>query len=201
MEYFLAIDTETGGLDASQHKLLEIGAFLFDENGKELDKFHAFLSIYEEPEKSCTVTALKINNFLERAHHPDRSNTEIAKIFAAWSIKVCNEYKPTLLGQNISFDKTFINTFMTTNGFPGWSDIFSYHMMDTCMLGRILSKCGLLKTERFSLKNLCDELDIKIEGAHTAMADARATALVYIKGMRLLKSAVNGSRSASENKL
>lgn len=189
MDYYLVPDTESGGLDSRKHKFLEIGASVYDENGTKVDEFHQLLPMDQVP-GTVTMMALKINKYLSREEFAKQPAHDVAKSFAAWTVSVSEKYKPTLVGQNIGHDIKFINQFMEHFGYEGWSELFSYHVMDTCQLGLILKQVGLIKVERYSLKNLCEALGIELNNAHTAVADSNATAQVWFKGMKLLKDAV-----------
>lgn len=195
MRNLLFVDTETGGLDYHVNKLLEIGAVLYDESGKEVDSFHTFFSPFDDsPGSKCNLTALKLNNFYPRYLEWRASKEEKdlvaqtqAEHFARWCLKIAASHNPILVGQNLPFDKDYISEFMDHHGFAGWGDLFGYHRMDTSGIAAFLNFAGVTKTERVSLKNLADYFKVTNDGAHTALADARTTAKVFFKMLGRVK--------------
>ena len=187
--FFLILDTETGGLDPKRHKLLEIGAAIFDSEGKKIDEFHALLSPNDEEQKRQTLYAMKVNRCYKRygPHTPELSNKDIADHFVRWLLDSAEKYSPILAGQNIQFDQKFINEFLEKHGYENWSELFGPHTLDTIVLAKALQLCGLVRTKRLNLTALAEEFGIVNPDAHTAMADTETTALVLIKILNLLK--------------
>lgn len=187
-QYFLIPDTETGGLDSKRHKLLEIGATVFNQEGKKVDEFHALLNP-DENSKSQTLFAMKINRCYKRygPQAPQVTNKEIATHFVRWLLDTNEKYSPILAGQNLQFDIRFISEFLETYGYENWNEIFGFHHLDTTMLARALQLSGLLKTKKLNLSALAEEFKIVNVDAHTAVADSETTALVLIHILNLIK--------------
>lgn len=193
--HYLVVDTETGGLDNSKHKLLEIGAAVFDSHGEQVDEYHCMLSPDENDNKFQTLFALKLNKFYSRYNKKEQdnklTNQEMAKQFSKWLIEVSNKYDPILAGQNIKFDVDFIDRFLMEHGFAKWSELFGRHHLDTIMMARILQLADIVKTKRLNLKYLAEEFEIVNPDAHTALADVQTTAKVLLHMLNLLKKTNN----------
>lgn len=176
-------------MDYKTNKLLELGATLCDETGKEIDHYHTFLGLFDDsPGTKCNLTALKLNNYFPRYDEwaACRDEEQLwprkqAEGFARWSVLMAQKYSPVLVGQNLPFDKDYISEFMNHHGFSGWSDLFGYHRMDTSGIAAFLNMAGITKTERVSLKNLAEYFGVTNPGEHTALDDARTTAKVFFK--------------------
>ena len=188
-KYYFFHDTETGGLDSGLHKLLEIGSAIYDEEGNELEHFQKFLNPIEG-NKKVTLYALKVNNCFSRKGDLEAYdyNITVARNYAEWCVSVVKKYSPVLVGQNINFDVGFTNEFMSEQGFLGWSDLFSYHRVDTCVLGYQLIDSGIIQAKSPSLKNLSDFFKIENPCAHGALEDARTTAKVYFAMKNIFKN-------------
>ncbi|MBL6990265.1 MAG: 3'-5' exonuclease [Bacteriovoracaceae bacterium] len=187
--YFLIVDTETGGLDPKSHKLLEIGAAVYDQEGEKVDEFHAMLGPDDDCnlEKDITLYALRLNKLAERSVDEDTANGDVAHNFANWLIEISNAYNPSLVGQNINFDIRFIEEFLGYFGYLKWDEIFGVHHIDTIAIAKLLSLKGIIKTKRFSLKHLAEEFNITNPDAHTAMGDVETTKDVFFHMMGLIK--------------
>jgi len=186
-KYYFFHDTETGGLDNGLHKLLELGSAIYDEDGNELEHFQKFLNPLEG-NKKVTMYALKVNNcFSRKGDLSYEDNLSVARGYAEWCVSVVKKYSPVLVGQNINFDVGFTNEFMSEHGFLGWSELFSYHRVDTCVLGYQLIDSGIVQAKSPSLKNLSDFFQIENPCAHGALEDARTTAKVYFRMKNIFK--------------
>ena len=185
--YFLVLDTETGGLNSKTNSLNEIAAALCNEQGMPLERFQCLLNPYSQ-NKLSSLYALKLSTLFERS--PDLKkieNFESANQFAQWLVMVSTKYNPVLVGHNLKFDLEFLESFMQAYGFEKPFEIFSPHIIDTVMFAKILSLSGKIKSKKMNLGSLCEEFEIKNEKAHTAMADVDATTQLLIKFFSLLK--------------
>lgn len=196
LEYFMVVDTETGGLNKDEHELLEIGAVVYDYLGNCVDSYEIVIESptlqgrpYVSPKKKINLIALKINKIHQRSTKKSKPE-EVAVSFANWCLNVAEKYNPTLVGQNLQFDIGFINPFMELHGFSGWSELFHYHRIDTVPIALALQRVGVIKSEKVSLVNLAKELRVEHTSAHSALSDAHATAGVYLGMLKQLKMLV-----------
>lgn len=205
-EYLLAIDTETTGLDPIKHSLFEIGAVLF-----QVDKDNSLKSImekrwwvqWEDNEVELSPGAMAVNNYLDRRKienivRSDESNRrefygrpdDVALDFVLWCAKQRADFIPIyLVGQNVSFDINFLNMFVAKHArVDKWSDMFSYRVRDTSTISHFLRSAGVTNFEKGSLVDLAKKYGVKLERAHTALDDARATAGIYCAMVKELRS-------------
>lgn len=175
MSIIYFVDTETGGLDPLQHSIFSV-AIVRWEDGK-IEK------IYESPlikeEKLCyTKQALEINkieieDIIHNGFSPGFVVNEIIREFRY-------EKEHILGGHNVAFDVGFIKRlFHICNRDRNYP--FSYRTVDTVSVARFLAHCGIINTDMFNMKNLCDYFGIEVKGYHTALGDALATAELYNK--------------------
>lgn len=82
-----------------------------------------------------------------------------------------------LVGQNVSFDKMFLDKYAKLNGY-----IFTNRSMDTLEMARKSIVC-----KNYKLGTLCEYFGISLEGAHRAVNDCLATAKLFIELIKLGK--------------
>lgn len=176
---YIVIDTETGGLDAEKHSLLEV-AFIYIREGKEVGKYRALV---KRDEYRVTPEALAVNGIdLAKAKKDGYTLEDIADDVMndiKWYYRNCKT-KPMFLGFNVEFDKKFIYGQLLTA--QKLSNFMHYKSVDVFGIGQFLVTALNLtpKTTRLSgfmeLFGLGNE---ESEGRHTAMYDAEMTWKVY----------------------
>jgi len=99
----VVVDVETTGLDPKKYSIVSIGAVDFDNPER---TFYGECRIYDGAKVS--EDALKVNGFtLEEVQDPNKKSLEeIMHEFVSW-LGECEEL--TMIGQNPSFDRDFIN--------------------------------------------------------------------------------------------
>lgn len=173
------VDIETTGFDPDKHEIIELGLVLVKQIGDTGTQFEILkeieLKIKPERIEDADPQALKVNgydpsqwifaNTLKEAMNIFRDNTEDANFGA----------------HNLTFDYSFIeHAFRVTET----ENKMFYPKIDTISVAYAkLHKNP--QVEKFRLQKLCEYFGIKNERAHTALADAKATFLVYEKLMNL----------------
>jgi len=156
-------DTETTGLDAQLHEIIEIGLLVVDQKTfKIIDKFE--VKIKPTHIKTAVKKALEVNGYNEKDWHK------------AWDLKEAMEtYSEKSKGaiffaQNSYSDWAFINEAFKKTGVE---DLTDYHRIDLFSLG--WSKAGkLFGFKKFSLASMCKYFGIEPEPLpHRAMNGAR----------------------------
>lgn len=212
-KYYLAIDTETGGLDSREYKLLEIAGVLGDDKGRILETYSWLIEYPDEEFLLHSAQALMINRYLTRKNQDDvykiGQANEVATDWATFSIGVAARYGQDLrlLGQNLQFDVDFINRFVEDYAhIKGWKELFGRHHCDTKLVAQYLKDCDILDTpiQSTSLEYLVKYFNVqlanRIEGqepnglerlrnikGHCALDDAEATYRLYLKMLSLIQ--------------
>lgn len=169
----LFVDTETTGLDASKHELLEVAAIRCSPDGKTI------ISQYEAKLKprhieTAEPKALEVNKYSSAEWTDEKCVPR--------EIVVDNLQKlagnTVLIGQNVSFDEGFLTPLFTELKMKApWG----YHKVDTVALAWPLFLHSPL--EGLSLAKLCTFLGVDHTPTHRAMADAMACRAIYLKLM------------------
>ncbi len=188
----LIFDTETGGLDAETNALLEIGGVVWQRNpdggpGLILGKFrHA---VYD-PDGVVEAEALAINK-IDMATHKGLEPKVVLGMIQDFINTVYYEngaYKPEADfgvvngGHNTQFDVDFLQRLFLLSGLTvkgrdsDYEKMFSHRLLDTCGIVRYLVLAGVLPLKGASSKDAFEYYGIYPENAHSALADAEATA-------------------------
>jgi len=184
LKKYLIIDTETGGLNPQINPLLEISMVVVDEQNTERDRFYAKLP----PIGLKSAKAMVVNSYY---FHPKddslREESHIVEDLMRWSTVVYQQYNPILVGHNLRFDLEFIDALCRRNELEAWSQIWSIHHLDTMNLAFLAKECGLLQTERLTLKGVAKALGIEAANAHSAEGDTKITSEVLMSLLALFR--------------
>lgn len=167
---YLVFDTETGGVDETQHSLLR-GYFSLCGEDLEVQRSYGF---WLQRQHGYTVTqeALDVNGIDLEEHDAHALPPEVVRQglleFLGPPIEDRKaRYIPT--GQVIGFDIRFLKAQLGT--IP-WDLYLNYHQLDLAPVGEMLWLAGCLPRElSCSLKNVSGHLGIDNSRAHTEDGD------------------------------
>ena len=180
MSRLLVIDTETGGLDPAVHSILSLGATVYPYAPGDPE----FSVLVKETPFVVDAGALGVNKISLVEHHAGADDPAAAWFkFMDFVQTVSNLErlfgKFVLAGHNVPFDIGFLRRLHRLAGDTRpFDSLFSHRFEDTMTIGRFLARCGA-PIKRFGLADLLEFFGLKNEAAHTALADARATAQLY----------------------
>jgi DNA polymerase III epsilon subunit family exonuclease len=157
---YVVFDVETTGLDPENDELVEIGAVKI-ENGLIVSKFVTLI----KPASPIPISATLINNI----------TNEMVANCPKVDVAIRDFYRFTrdakMIGYNVAFDQRFIQKAAKQQGL-----IFDNEFIDVLPLAR-----ARLSLTRYKLTDVVKRLDISLEGAHRAFADALATAETFLE--------------------
>ncbi|MDD5549342.1 MAG: 3'-5' exonuclease [Sulfurovaceae bacterium] len=167
------IDTETTGLDAKKHGIVQI-ACLIVEDHKIIDEIDLLIDPFSYKENCvCDDKALEINGrTLEEIEHFPNSDDQLQK-FVDFLSNHTVEDKLQVAGYNVDFDIGFIKDwFSSCDG--KFSDFFNYKTLDILSLVRHVEYMGIVEMESHKLADACAYFEIPLI-AHDALNDIKAT--------------------------
>lgn len=157
---FVVFDVETTGLNCDENEIIEIGAVKIID-GKIKYQFQTFICPENEiPEEITNLTTIT-NDMVKNAPTNNQAITDFYK-FCENSI---------LVGYNVGFDVGFIKKSGEKANL-----LFNNETYDVMVLAK-----KKLYLPRYKLINVVEHLNLELNNAHRAIADAIATAEVFLK--------------------
>jgi len=195
-----AIDTETTGLVAGYHDLIQICILPLDSNIKpRKDVMPFYIEMIPYYPERADPQAMRVNrlNFAiigQRGHDPDKAKDLLEEWVDKLGLpytKYNNRKQIIPLGQNYSFDEGFMKAWL---GSETYNSIFHYDARDTKRVATYLNDRAAMHAEdvpfnKTKLSWLAGKLNISHDNAHDALADCITTAAVY---RRLLQQGLLG---------
>ncbi|MEW5819222.1 MAG: 3'-5' exonuclease [Cyanobacteriota bacterium] len=181
----LFIDTETGGIDPNIHSILSIGLVSWTD-GLIDDETEILIN---EDQIIATKEALSINNIDIESHKKIAINClDAVKQIENFCIKnFSNEDKITLAGHNICFDVGFLKRLYQKANTEILAT-FSHRYIDTASILKYLYVSKILPEDLSASDTAFEYFNIKISKRHSALEDAKATALLFNELIKLLKA-------------
>lgn len=177
----LFIDTETGGLDPLEHSLLSIGLVVWQE-GEIIDQEEIFIldQIIKFTPQSLKINKMNFKEFINKAIEPSLAIKQIHK-FCSRNFE--DNIPITLGGHNVNFDIGFLKKLLEKD----YQKLFSHRSIDTSAILKYLYLSGKISKDCSGSDKAFSYFDIKVKNRHSALEDARATALLFNDLVKLIK--------------
>lgn len=181
MNKVLFIDTETGGLDPRDSSLLSIGLVAWND-GVIVDERELFIlhPIIKFTPGSLSINKIDFLEFINKAIEPANAITQIEN----FCNKNFEQFPITLGGHNINFDTSFLKNFIGDK-YPKY---FSHRVIDTSSILTYLRLAGLLDDNYSSSDKAFQYFNISVPKRHSALDDAKATAILFSNLINMLKN-------------
>lgn len=151
----VAIDLETTGLDPHSDAIIEIGAVRL-RDGQIIDRYETLVN----PDRPIPLNVTHLTSIRsEDVEHAPRMQQVIPAVRAFIG-------KAPIIGHNVIFDATFLQQHGVAHANP---------RIDTYDLATVL----LPAAPRYNLNSLTSLMQIQLDDAHRALADAQAAGLLY----------------------
>lgn len=163
------LDCETTGFSKSRHEIIEIGAVIYDQRKDEVVSEWG-KKIKPTNIKSASKEALDINGYSK--------NKKLYKAGLQGSLVEFNALftEPHIvIGQNIQFDLGFLSVAFNRYGIK--NNIYRFRSFDLLSMAWPLIKDSNI--DRMTLSDLCNQFEVPILDAHTAIGDCRMGLGVY----------------------
>ena len=164
---FVVFDIESTGLDKKKCKVIEIGAVKI-QDGKIVDRWSTFVNPGVKIPKNITELT-SITDSMVRNAEPFEKQIDAFIDFCKGCVMVAH---------NANFDMGFMKEEAKNCGRS-----FDFPYLDTLMLAR----CMFTKLPNHKLDTLCKHLGVINAHHHRAVDDAEATALAFIKMLKMLE--------------
>jgi DNA polymerase III subunit epsilon len=167
---FVVFDVETTGSSAKEGGITEIGA-LKVVRGQVVDEFATLIN----PGRPIQPFVVRLTGITDRMVADAPSAVEVMPLFEEFA-EGC-----VLVGHNVHFDCSFVSAAREASGLAPLPN----PVLDTLKLARSLVP-GL---KRYRLSSLVSHFGVRAAPNHRALADAAATAEVFLKLLKLLRAA------------
>jgi DNA polymerase-3 subunit epsilon len=170
---FTVIDVESTGLNSKTDKILSIGAVkIFNY---EIDISNTF-EVYIQQEFNDN-SSVNIHGILKNGNLEKNSEAEALKKFIGYT------GNSIIIGHNINFDISIINTALQNNNF----DKLTNTSIDTVNIYKRVKSGGDKTDSTVSLDKVCEEFGIPLSDRHNAAGDAYITAILFLKLLKRLE--------------
>ena len=178
----LFVDTETGGLNSTEHSLLSVAMVVWQDmqiiDSQEILINDGKLSVTEE---ALSINKINIEKHKQSAISPSQA---IEKMVAFIGKHFPRQTKITIAGHNVQFDVSFLKVLFSQNK-KNFDTYFSHRIIDTSSILYYLYLAGHIKNRAISSDDAFALFEIKVNGRHTALGDAIATAELFTKLLQL----------------
>jgi DNA polymerase III epsilon subunit-like protein len=184
-----ALDTETTGLEAGYHDLVQVAIVPLDDNLDPMDVSPFYMNIRPNHPERADPEAMKVNGLDMDELMTCPSDTQVAECLDDWfrGLNLPMYKKMIYLTQNAPFDIPYMKEWL---GIAGFEKYFHRRGRDTMFyaLGKndeAAWKNRPIPFKYVGLKNLAEVLGVPLDNHHDALADCLATARVYRELLRM----------------
>ncbi len=194
MDYIIyVVDIESNGLNYIDSDIIELSLYRMSNDSQKTWCIKPPLKSVTDP-NSLRINGHKLEDILHQTKYGKETYQDPGKVLVEIENWIAEDdvtaSQRCLAGQNISFDKIFLEQFWSKNNaadsFP-----FGRKTIDTLSNEFFMDLCKGQMAEGYSLKNLTKKYGIVNSKAHSAAADTLATKEVLLKQIDFFKKALS----------
>lgn len=190
--YWLAFDSETGGLNPATADMLTLYMAIVDEDFKILEELDLKLKPDGGRLPIAEAGALRVNGIDIRKHLEDPTSITYSQAKEKIVAMLKKYRKPgkysnlTPLGQNVQFDIDWLQYHILPK--DEYDKIIHYGKMDTKTISDFFKTCGWFPKDVGNLTSIAKHLNVTLSNAHNARADTLACVDIFKKMLELMDS-------------
>ena len=199
-QYFMAFDSETGGLNPKNADLLTLYIGILDETFKLQDELYLKLKPDDGRIPIAEAGALRVNgiNIQDHLADPETITYSEAKVKVITLLKKFLKKKGRFsnikaLGYNVPFDVKWTQEYILPA--DEWEAILHYKHIDVMERADFLKEAGWFPSDLGSLGTVVDYLQLPKRAAHNAREDTLMTVDVYVKLLEIMKAKKEGGQT------
>lgn len=176
MKKVLWFDVETTGTDPSRHGIIQF-ACLVEINGEVEDSFE----IKMQPHSGAIISeeALLVNGISNEVIGSFISHSEayrqIDEFLSRYVSRFDRNDKFYPAGYNVQFDLEFLGRMFKRFDQYGIGSFMNWRFIDPLPILYYMEYMGIIGLPNYKLKTVCNHFGIKLDSAHDALADVKAT--------------------------
>jgi DNA polymerase III epsilon subunit-like protein len=198
--FYLAFDSETGGLNPATADMLTLYMAVVGEDFKIVEELDLKLKPDGGRLPVAEAGALKVNGIDLHKHLADpntitysEAKDKIVSMIKKYLKKRGKYSNIRPLGQNVQFDIDWLQYHILPK--DEYNKMIHYGKVDTKIIVDFFKDCGYFPPDLGSLGSIVSHLGIAMGTAHTARADTLATIEVYKKLLELMASKKDGGQN------
>ncbi len=195
--YWIAFDSETGGLNPATADMLTLYMAVVDENFKVLEELDMKIKPDNGRLPIAEAGALKVNGIDIHKHLADpdtitysEAKEKIVTMLKKYLKKRGKYSNLTPLGQNVQFDIDWLQHHILPK--DEYDKLIHYGKMDTKMISDFFKACSWFPKDVGNLESIAKHLGVSLSNAHNARADTLACVEIYKKMVELMASKKEG---------
>jgi len=196
-KFFMAFDTETGGLEPGAADLLTFYCGIVNEDLKVVDELDLKLKPDDGRLPIVEAQALKINGIDIKKHLEDpttvtysQANALIVGLLKKYLKKTGRFSNIRPLGYNVPFDIKFSQHYLLPP--TEWNSILHYKHVDVMQNVDFLKEAGWFPSDLGSLNTVVEYLQLPKRSAHNAKEDTLMTVDVHKKLLEIMGAKKDG---------
>lgn len=202
-QYWIAFDSETGGLNPATADMLTLYMAVVDQDFKIREELDLKLKPDGGRLPIAEAGALKVNGIDVRKHLEDpdtitysEAKEKIITMLKKYLKKTGRYSNLTPLGQNVQFDIDWLQHHILPK--DDYDKIIHYGKMDTKLVSDFLKVCGWFPKDVGNLGSIAKHLNVSLSNAHTARADTLACVEIFKKMIELMASKKDGGGQGTD---
>lgn len=201
MNYLLAFDTETGGLNPQKADLLTAYFAMVDEDYKIVEELDLKLKPNDGRLPITEAGAMAVNKIDIKEHlaNPEtltysEASKKLKAMLKRYATKKGRFGNTRAFGYNIlSFDIPWVQEYLISK--DDWNDIMHYKSVDAMLAVDFLKDAGWFPPDLGSLSTVVDYFQLPKRDAHNAREDTLMTIDVYKKLLEIMKAKKEGGQT------
>jgi len=179
---YAVVDFETGGFKPEENAITEIGLVVYDKNFNEIDSYQSYITPYDDnltySQEALDITDLSMEKII------DEGKT-IKEVASDLELLLKKYKRPLFVAHNAQFDYQWLPHFKQY-GKKELKNKFDQNTMCTLVLSRL----AFPNKNKHTLGAMCEEFEIELDNAHSALFDVRATGELLAKLVTKMRGTV-----------
>lgn len=178
-DFLTVLDVETTGLIAGKHRIVEVGAAVYDSQFNECASFSSLVNPGLEAVRNAEPKALEVHGIPPEEILAAEFEVSVAERLRRFFVR----YRGTLHSWPVEFDRSFL-ALPPWSLERGWGECIKQAAFELISASGDLSQFKLDHSGRVRLKDAARYFGVTQEGAHRGLSDSRTAGKIFIEILR-----------------